>query len=276
MIWVRSLIQMTALAGFCLLSAPHLAAAQDEVHLSYEVSLAGLTIATAALDLIIADSSYVARMKYRMSGAARLMSSGTGEAVANGAYKAGRFIPAHFDLDHRAGRRSQKVAMAIVDGTIRTLALDPPIDPNSGRTPFDLDKLGSIIDPVSAMLISAVAPDGKPEPRVCDRTLAVFDGIRRYDLTLSLQGSDFSNQGIWSGPRTSCRLRLTQIPAETKPETRPAEPGARLGSVDVTFGLAKAAKVYVPVAIAAVLGRATLAVRLTQFSTGEAHPGAAQ
>ncbi|WP_352560614.1 hypothetical protein [Mesorhizobium sp. M0025] len=134
-------------------------------------------------------------------------------------------VTARFDERTLGGSAIAESRMAIVDGTIRTLALDPPVDPNSGRTPFDLDKLGSIIDPLSAMLISAVAPDGKPEPRVCDRTLPVFDGIRRYDLALSLQGSDFSNQGIWSGPRT--RLSPAADATSGRNETRGCDAAGR-------------------------------------------------
>ncbi|MDH2343933.1 DUF3108 domain-containing protein [Bradyrhizobium sp. SSUT77] len=277
MTWLRSSVQIATL-GFCVLTAPDIATAHDEVHLSYEVSLAGLSLATADLDLIVGDSSYVARMQYRTSGAARLTSSGAGEAIAKGAYKGGRFVPATFDLDHRAGQRSRKIAITIVDGRIKTMTLDPPIDPDSGRMPFELDKLGTIIDPLSATVVSGVTTDGRPETRVCDRTLPIFDGIRRYDIELSLQGSGFSNRGIFIGPLTNCRLRLMHLSAEVKPEnaTQSAERGARLGSVDVTFGFVAAVKVYVPVAISAEVGRATLVVRLIQISTGGARTDAAR
>src|ERR1700737_609245 len=119
---------LAGLGTYVLLSSlPHSAAAADvDIQAVYEVTFAGLAVANANLSVAVRGGVYTARINYRTSGAAGLMSGATGEAVSRGAYESGRFIPATFDLDHKGRQRAQKVALVITGGASKEISLYPP------------------------------------------------------------------------------------------------------------------------------------------------------
>jgi hypothetical protein len=248
------------------------AAADIDIQAVYEVTFAGLAVANANLSFAVRGSSYTARINYRTSGAARLMSSATGEAVSRGAYKSGRLMPATFDLDHRGGQRVQKVALVMTGGAVKVMTLDPPVDPKSDRVPIEVEHLKNIVDPVSAILISAVGTDGKTEIRVCDRSLPIFDGLRRYNIELDQKATGISSRGAFLGQVTTCQLRWTPLAGGVRSDngTLPTSRNGELGEITMTFGLVNAVNVYVPVSASAKIGYGALEVRLAQFSSSGA------
>jgi len=240
-------------------------AADGEVRAKYEATLAGLTIAYADVVLAIRGNTYSVRTSYRTSGTARLMSSATGEAVSSGTYNSGSLVPATFDLDHRGSQRVQKVALVMSAGTVDKLTIDPPVDQASQQAPIEPAHLKNIVDPLSALLASGVRVDGTSEVGVCDRTVPVFDGVRRFDLALKRKERPAATPGPFKGPLTACELRLTPVAGEVR-SSQAGMPNRALGATEMTFGFLDAQKIYIPVSLSAKLGFATLQARLTQFA----------
>lgn len=265
---------LAGLGTYVLLSSlPHSAAAADvDIRAEYEVTFAGLAVANADLSVAVRGSVYTARINYQTSGAARLMSSATGEAVSRGSYKSGRLTPATFDLDHRGGQRVQKVALVMTGGAVKVMTLDPPVDPKSDRVPIEPEHLKNIVDPLSAIVISAVGTDGKTEIRACDRTLPIFDGLRRYNIELDQKATGISSRGAFLGQVTTCQLRWTPVAGGVRNDngTLPTTRNGELGEITMTFGLVNAVNVYVPISASAKIGYGALEVRLTQFSSSGA------
>ena len=265
---------LAALGTYLLLSSlPHSAVAADvDIQAAYEVTLAGLAVANANLSVAVRGGVYTARINYRTSGAAGLLSGATGEAVSRGTYKSGRFIPATFDLDHKGRQRVQKVALVITGGAVKVMTLDPPVDPKSDRVPIEVEHLKNIVDPVSAILISAVGTDGKTEIRACDRTLPIFDGLRRYNIELDQKTTGISSRATFPGQVATCQLRWTPLAGGVRSDngTLPTTRNGVLGEIIMTFGLVDAINVYVPVSASAKIGYGALEVRLTQFSSSGA------
>jgi len=243
-------------------------AADSDVRAKYEVTLAGLTIVHADVTFAIRGNSYSVRTNYRTSGAARLMSSATGEAVSSGTYKNGLLAPAKFDLDHRGSQRVQRVALVMSGGTVDKLTVDPPLDQASLRAPIEPEHLKNIIDPLSGLLASGVRADGKSEIGACDRTVPVFDGVRRFDIALKKKETPVATRGPFTGPLTACELRITPIAGEMRNGNGPQAGMANrsLGETELIFGFVDAQKIYLPVSLSAKLGFTTLQARLTQYS----------
>ena len=85
---------------------------------------------------------------------------------------------------------------------------EPP--PEADRVPIaESDKIG-VIDPLSAFLIPGPLD---PMARVgCDRTLAMFDGRRRYDLALSFKRHDaVKGEGGAQKMVLVCQIRFTPM-----------------------------------------------------------------
>jgi hypothetical protein len=101
--------------------------------------------------------------------------------------------------------------MIFENGSVKTLRAEAPRD-QSKRIPVrDEDKI-NVTDPLSAMLIAA--PDGEAplSPARCERTLPVFDGQRRYDLSLSFKRLDkLKLDRGYSGPALVCAVVLRPI-----------------------------------------------------------------
>ena len=265
---------LAGLGTYVLLSSlPRSAAAADvDIQAVYEVTFAGLAVANANLSVAVRGSVYTARINYRTSGAAGLLSGANGEAVSTGAYKSGWFIPATFDLDHRGRQRVQKVALVMTGGAVKVMTLDPPVDPKSDRVPIEVEHLKNIVDPVSAILISAVGTDGKTEIRACDRTLPIFDGLRRYNIELDQKATGISSRVTFPGQVATCQLRWTPLAGDVRSDNRtlPTTRNGEFGEIILTFGLVDTVNVYVPGSVSAKIDYWALEVRLTQFSSSEA------
>jgi len=192
--------------------------------------------------------------------------------IAIGEWVSGRFIPATFDLDHRGGQRVQKVALLMTGGAVKVITLDPPVDPKSDRVPIEVEHLKNIVDPASAILISAVGTDGKTEIRACDHTLPIFDGLRRYNIELDQKATGIRSRGMFLGQVTTCQLRWTPLAGGVRSDngTLPTTQNGELGEMIMTFGLVNAVNVYVPVSVSAKIGYWALEVHLTQFSSSGA------
>ncbi|OCK55426.1 DUF3108 domain-containing protein [Bradyrhizobium sp. LMTR 3] len=256
-----------AIAIFLLTHVPS-AAADSDIRARYEVTLAGLTIARADSVIAVRGNTYSIRVSYRTSGAAHLMGSATGEAVSSGVYKSGRLVPTLFNLDHKGSRRAQKVNLVMADGAVNAMTIDPPITAGSRGPPITPEHLKNIVDPVSALLAPALTANGRGEVGICDRTVQIFDGLRRFNLVLKTKEARTMAQGPYVGPLVGCQLQIApiagEVAGESSAEGRP--PNRMLGETELTFGLANEQKIYIPVSLSAKIGYATLAVRLTQFT----------
>lgn len=152
------------------------------------------------------------------------------------------------------------------------MTLDPPVDPKSDRVPIEVEHLKNIVDPVSAILISAVGTDGKTEIRACDRSLPIFDGLRRYNIELDQKATGISSRVTFPGQVATCQLRWTPLAGDVRSDNRtlPTTRNGEFGEIIMTFGLVDTVNVYVPVSVSAKIGYGALEVRLTQFSSSGA------
>ena len=253
--------------SWALLSGSGLAAAADgNIRATYELSFLGVPFVVVNLDIAVRNSIYTVRIDYQASGAGRIASDATGEAISRGYYRNGRFIPATFVFDRKGGERPQKVELAMTGGDVKTMTLDPPAGPLPDRLPIEPEHLKHVIDPLSAFLVPAVKADGKTAADVCDRTLPIFDGLRRYDVGLS--SIDGPGVAGFAGPTKACQIRLTLIAGQAR-DGQASRPAFQPQDIVVTFGLIKAVEIFVPLSISAKTSYGTVQVRLKQFAGPE-------
>lgn len=260
---------LTVFASIILFTSTSLpSAAEDgEIRATYEFAFVGLTIAEADVMIALRGNVYTVRVNYRTSRVASMMGSATGEAMSTGGYKKGRLVPATFSFAHQEGQRAQKIMLMMSDGTVDAMTIDPPAKPESTGVPVTVEHLKNITDPLSALLVPAVGTDGKTEIGLCDRTVPVFDGLRRFNVALK-KGAPTENGRPDIGPRTTCELRITPIAGEIRSESssQARAPNRAHGEIALTFAFLNASKIYIPVSFSAEMSHATLTARLTQFS----------
>jgi Protein of unknown function (DUF3108) len=183
--------------------------AQAGFEAAYTIAVARIPIGNAAMTGSIGTDEYVISMSGRTSGLARVVTSGEGSMTATGAVSAGKLLPLRYTSKSTADDDTLAVTMTFKDGNVSELeASEPP--PGEDRVVLTTEHRRQVLDPLSALLIPA--GDGGLSEATCRRVLPVFDGRRRYDLSLSFKRIEQvkASQG-YAGPTAVCSVAFQPI-----------------------------------------------------------------
>jgi hypothetical protein len=183
--------------------------AQAGFEAAYTIAVARIPIGNAAMTGSIGTDEYVISMSGRTSGLARVVTSGEGSMTATGAVSAGKLLPLRYTSKSTADEDTLAVTMTFKDGNVSELeASEPP--PGEDRVVLTTEHRRQVLDPLSALLIPA--GDGGLSEATCRRVLPVFDGRRRYDLSLSFKRIEQvkASQG-YAGPTAVCSVAFQPI-----------------------------------------------------------------
>jgi hypothetical protein len=162
--------------------------AQAQFDARYTLTMSGIPLGKLTWRTQLGPSDYATSANGGISGFLSLLVKGEGSVTVKGTMKDGRPQPASFVS--AAIREDEKinVRFAFEGSRVRDLKVEEP-PPESDRVPIDPAHKIGVIDPLSAFLIPGASDD--PMARAgCERTLSMFDGRRRYDLTLSFKRTD--------------------------------------------------------------------------------------
>jgi hypothetical protein len=176
---------------------------------AYAIAVARIPIGSAAMTGSIGTDEYVISMSGRTSGLARVIASGEGSMSANGTVSASKLSPLRYTSKSTADDDTLAVTMTFKDGNVFELeASEPP--PGEDRVALTLEHRRQVLDPLSALLIPA--GDAGVSEAACRRVLPVFDGRRRYDLSLSFRRVEQvkASQG-YAGPAAVCSVTFQPI-----------------------------------------------------------------
>ncbi len=187
------------------------AAAQDTVRLrgDYVVTLLGLTVGRGGWDVRIGADHYIVTGNGRSAGLAALISSGHGEASADGLMRAGTPVPRRYDYHSTTTQKYDEIHFLLQDGAVNDLRIDPPQGRNRKRVALEARHKEGVVDPIGGVLMPSTAGIG---PQSCARSLNVFDGRMRYDLKFTfLRMEQVKTDTGYAGPVAVCALRFTPI-----------------------------------------------------------------
>jgi hypothetical protein len=172
-----------AFAAVAGLAAAAPASAETRVRARYEITLSGFEIGTANMQTGIDRGNYDINLSIRMTGLARFFTGGKGAATARGGFHDAQVTPTAYALNTRANDKGQIVRLALAGGSVRQLAIEPKPKTKNVIPVSDADKRG-VLDPLSAIMMPVAGSGDLLAESSCDRTLPVFDGRARYDITL--------------------------------------------------------------------------------------------
>jgi hypothetical protein len=178
----------------------------------YDIWLAGLPIGTASVDARIDAEQYRVDLKARLTGLAGALTGGQGGAVAAGMLSGQRPVPSSFSAIASSSELTRTLRMALSSGNIRAIEINPPLEDwiRPDRIPVAEAHKRGVIDPLSALVVPAVARDG--EASVCSRSLPIFDGATRFNILLSYAGSKtVAKEGAYTGRVAVCGIRYVPI-----------------------------------------------------------------
>jgi hypothetical protein len=199
------------IAAGAILAAPRAEARADGLSAAYAITLAGLSVGDATLLLASTPTNYHASLAMRLSGIAGLLTGARGAAVSAGSIIGARPTPFSYAITTTNGRASRTVRMALQGGTVAALEVKPPVDVFDDRVPVTEANKIDVLDPISALVMPTPRPEKPLDPSGCDRKLAVFDGVARFDVTLSYARMGNASFTGYSGPALVCSARYTPI-----------------------------------------------------------------
>ncbi len=241
------------------------ASAQAEaLHARYGVTLLGLPLGQAALDGEVAGQTYKISINARLTGIASLVSSSKGAAVASGAFLRGLIVPSAYANTSANASQTRTVRVAMSGGSVKGVDVSPPIDPSPERVPLTDAHTRNIVDPLSAMIMPVPGTEPIMGPAACNRTIPVYDGFTRFDVTLTYIGQRQVKVKGYAGPVSVCGVRYTPIAGHRN--RKPVQFMAQNKDIEVWLAPVGANRVLVPfrISMATMIGH--LNIEADEFS----------
>jgi Protein of unknown function (DUF3108) len=164
--------------------------AQGRLEARYSVTIAGIPIGQGVWVADIADDQYSTAASGRVTGIARVLTDGEGSGTARGRVSSGRLLPSTYAITVMADRHPDEIRMAFAGGTVKDLRVEPPTPYSADRVPITEAHRRGVMDPLSAGLVHVGGSGDLLTQDVCRRTVPIFDGRQRYDLTLGFKRMD--------------------------------------------------------------------------------------
>ncbi len=202
-----------ALLFVALAAAPFAdrAFAQSRLEADYSIKAARIPIGSITATVETADDQYAMSMSGRASGALRILSASEGTFNARGTLVNGKPLPSEFAAKTKSDDDTLDVKMTFQDGSVKELTASAP-PPSNDRVPLTETHRQNVLDPLTALLVPGPDSGELLAAAACQRTLAVFDGRRRFDLKLVFKRMDkVKAEKGYAGPVAVCAVTFLPI-----------------------------------------------------------------
>ena len=261
----------TAAAGAALavlLAAPDFARAQGKFEASYGISVARIPIGSAITTAEFGDAHYLITMSGRASGMMRVLASGDGSLRTRGTLVDGRPAPTEFTARTTTDDDTLDVKLVIDGGNVTELSASAP-KPDPDRVELTEAHRHGILDPLTALLVP-LEGDGAPNAAACERTLAVFDGRRRFDLKLAFKRTDtVKAERGYAGPVVVCAVTFQPV-AGHRTSSSMVKFLARGRDIEMAFAPVAGTRLLAPFRITIVNMLGNLVVQANRFEVVQA------
>ena len=178
---------------------------------TYDLSLAGLPLGKADLVSSFKGKKYEMQGNAKLTGLAMILTGGKGEASASGTLVEAGPRSRNFAVVSKTSDNQRSVRMGLKGGHVADVEIDPPLEPKEDRIPVKpADKKG-VVDPMSALLMPALASKDLTDPDNCNRTIPVFDGASRMNVVLTYAETKTVEVEGYSGPVLVCNARYVPV-----------------------------------------------------------------
>ena len=182
------------------------------VDLTYDVYLGGLHIFTFDVDMTLQPDRYRVAAQGGTQGMVGWLYAWQTRLAAEGLDRNGRIEPRRYDVESNWQGNPRTVQLGFAGEGRYDLQQTPPPEPDpdiEGALPDSLPD--GTVDPLSLAIAASRALEQSGR---CDQTVPVFDGRRRYDLTLThidaatLPPNEYS---VYQGPAVRCSFSMKRI-----------------------------------------------------------------
>ncbi|WP_341991763.1 DUF3108 domain-containing protein [Azorhizobium sp. AG788] len=209
---LRRLTWSAALTSALLAATIGAARAEGRLSAKYSLTVAGVEIGRASITVDAGDTAYQVIGTGKVTGIMRAVSAGKGSAAARGAITVNKLAPQIYALSAEADGKAESVRLAMVAGTAKEVDVEPPIKPLPDRVEVTETHLANIMDPVSGAFVYVPGTADLLSAAACDRSIPIFDGRQRYDVSLTFLRIEQVKAGkTYAGPAVVCRAGYTPV-----------------------------------------------------------------
>ena len=188
----------------------------DEFKARYTVSLIGFRIGEVAATGTLGSGVYKINVNAKLTGVAAMISDVKLGLTSSGSVQKDRLAPSTYATTSANSQGVRTVRMSLDAGNVKSVEIFPPFEEKPDRVPVSEAHKRNIVDPTSALIMSV--PEGEPlvGPAACDRTIRVYDGYVRFNITLHYAGQKEVAIEGYSGPVSVCAARYTPIAGHSR------------------------------------------------------------
>ena len=256
------------LAGVAVFVLAVSQASAESLRASYALSIIGVPIGNADAAASIEPGGYKIDIGLRLSGLAALVTKAKGAATANGAIANSAVLPNAYANTTVNANETRTVRMGLNAGTVRAVDISPPFLDMNERVPVTQAHKTSILDPVSALVMSVPAGQPLVGQAACDRTIPVYDGLVRFNVSLFYKGMRNVHAKGYAGPVSVCSARYTPI-SGYKLDSQSTRYMAENRDMEVWLAPMAQAHVVVPYYIKIGTKQGSLVIQAVDFHLGE-------
>jgi hypothetical protein len=177
----------------------------------YSIDMIGFSVGSAHLSGVFGPDAYKIEARAKMSGLAKAITKAEGAAQSSGQVRSGRVLPAGYATTSSNSKETRTVRMGMTAGNVRGVEISPPIPDRPGRIALKANHKRNIIDPLSALVFTVAGDAPINGTTACNRTLPVFDGYTRFDISLRYAGTRKVKVRGYSGTVFVCKARYRPI-----------------------------------------------------------------
>ena len=251
---------------WALVAGPGMVSAcADEFRARYKVSLIGFPIGEAAAAGSLGPASYRIDLNAKLTGVAAMVANVKLALAATGAMRRGGVAPSTYATTSANSQGSRTVRMSLDAGNVKAVEIFPPFEDKEGRVPVTAANKRNILDPATALIMAV--PEGQPlvGPAACNRTIPVYDGYVRFDVTLHYVGERHVAVEGYSGPVSVCAARYSPV-AGHKRDSKSTKFMAENRDIEAWLAPIERAHVVVPFHVAIMTLAGTAVIDAVEFS----------
>ncbi len=213
-IWLRRVLMIavcSTVAGVAWAAPAPEPAHDSDLKVKYKISFLGFDLAHANLAAKFEHGFYAVRVGYRTTGLVKIFAAANGDISATGAADVNHVMPADFHQQTKENAKESKVDMTIVQGSVATDAAIPEAPEDPHRVPVKDENRKNVLDPLSALLIPVGKGKDPLSAASCNRTIPIFDGWTRFDITMTFKEMKTIKTGAYKGDAVVCAVRWVPI-----------------------------------------------------------------
>ncbi|TGP53864.1 DUF3108 domain-containing protein [bacterium M00.F.Ca.ET.230.01.1.1] len=250
---LASLLAVTAPASSFAASSP------QSFKGEYTVSFLGLSIARSTFSSRYENGVYSIDGSVSAAGLAKLFDDTRGTISSKGTISSQKMVPQAFRADYTSGKKASLVDIRFGNGNVTSTKVVPAPEKRDPKSwvPLGAGDLKSVLDPMAATVIYADSLD-----KVCGRTVKLYDGEMRANLTLTYASKGSISVPGYKGDTVTCRMSFEPVAGYRKGR-KALEFLKNRSRMMVTFAPLGKSSVYAPIhaTVGTQIGPLTISAR---------------